>query len=50
MMKEPRLRAKASQRGLGVSSREASAVPQCQAVRMRKKRVAGRGKIFQRKR
>jgi len=41
--REPRPMAKRSQERVGEDSREASAVPQCHAVRARKKRVEGSG-------
>jgi len=43
MTREPRLMAKRSQERVGEDSREASAVPQCHAVRARKKSVEGSG-------
>jgi len=41
--REPRPMAKRSQERVGEDSREASAVPQCHAVRARKKRVESSG-------
>ncbi len=41
--REPRPMAKRSHERVGEDSREASAVPQCHAVRARKKRVEGSG-------
>jgi len=43
MTRDPRHRPRRSHESPGVVSREASAVPQCQAVRARKNRVEGRG-------
>ena len=43
MTREPRPMAKRSQERVGEDSREASAVPQCHAVRARKKSVEGSG-------